>query len=226
MASLNYLSSGMQKRRTEFQPFGDGTYYSSNAWKAGLGYSKSLSRMFSFGININFIREELAQYSANAVTTDLGFLYKTDWKHLSFAVALQHFGGNSTLSGNELAVMYNRKSTNTESYGAPTLFSMGVSMIPFEQDQHQILVSAQLNHPNDNAENLRIGVQYGLDSLLYFRTGYRINVQGESVSFGLGVRSRVGAFPFQLEYAVVPNRYLGIQHSIGVSIGFHKIGQE
>lgn len=226
MFSMNYLSSGAQKRRTEFQPMGDGSVYSSDAMKFGLGYSRALSKMFSFGVNANFIREQLAQYSSNAVTVDLGFLYRTDWKDLSFAVGLQHFGGNSTLSGSDLAVMYNRSDgATTESYGAPTLFSMGVSMVPFQQGFHQILASAQLNHPNDNSENIRLGVQYGYDSIVFFRVGYRLNVQGENFSAGVGVRTRIGALPLNVEYAVLPNRYLGMIHSIGLSIGFHKVGQ-
>jgi len=226
MCSVNYLTGGAQKRRTEFQPLGDGTVYSSDAMKFGIGYSKALSKMFSFGVNINYIREQLAQYSADAASVDLGFLYRTDWKDLSFAVGLQHFGVNSTASGSDLAVMYNRNNSATkESYGAPTLFSMGVSMVAFQKDQHQILASAQLNHPNDNAENIRLGVQYGFDSLLFVRVGYRLNVKGENISAGVGVRSRIGAFPFSVEYAVLPNRYLGIMNSIGVSIGFHKVGQ-
>lgn len=226
MVSMNYLSSGVQKRRTEFQPMGDGTVYSSDAWKFGFGYSKALSKMFSFGVNVNFIREQLAQYAANAASVDLGFLYRTDWKELSFAVGLQHFGVNSTLSGSDLAVMYNRQNEATkESYGAPTLFSMGVSMVPYHLEEHRIVSSIQLNHPNDNAENIRLGVEYEFDSTVFVRAGYRLNVKGEGFSSGVGVRDRIGAFPFRVEYAIIPNRYLGIMHSIGLSLGFNKIGQ-
>lgn len=227
MASMNYLSTGAQIRRTEFQPFGDGSVYSADAWKLGIGYSKALSKMFSFGVNVNFIREQLAQYYANAASVDLGFLYRTDWKDLSFAVGLQHFGVNSTLSGSELPVSYNRPDgVSTEGYGAPTLFSMGVSMIPYEEDKNQILVSAQLNHPNDNSENLRIGAEYCFDSLLFLRAGYRLNVVGENVSMGVGVKTRIGAFPLNIEFSSLPNRYLGWQFLFGLSIGFQKTGNQ
>lgn len=226
LVSLNYFSTGTQKRRTEFQPFGDGTVYSSDAAKVGIGYSKSLSKMFSFGLNLNFINERLAQYSANAITADLGFLYKTDWRDLSFAVGFQHFGGNSTLSGNDLAVMYNRTDgVVKEGYGAPTLFSMGVSMLAFQETVHKITVSGQLNHPNDNAENLRFGAEYTFDSLFFARAGYKINVKGESYSAGVGVRTRIGAFPLRIEYALAPNSYLGMFHTLGITIGFIKPGQ-
>jgi hypothetical protein len=220
MASLNYMGSGSQRRRTEFQPFGDGTFYVSDAFKAGVGYSKALSKMFSFGLNVNFIREQLAEYSANAAAVDLGFLYKTDWKHLNFAVGLHHFGANSTLSGSDLPVMYNRSAgVSKESYGAPTLFSMGASMIPLSTEKHEILVSAQLNHPNDNAENIRLGVEYTLDSMFFVRLGYRVNVPGEHVSAGVGFKRILGLVPLSIEYAVLPNDYLGWMHTIGLSIG-------
>ena len=225
LGSLNYLSSGLQKRRTEFQPLGDGTRYSSDAFKAGIGYSRALSRMFSCGMNLNLVHEQLAQFSATAVTADLGFLYRTDWKDLSFAVGFQHFGGNSTLRGTDLAVDFNRTKINTEGYGSPTLFSMGISMTALEQERHKILASAQLNHPNDNAENIRLGVQYTFDSLFHFRLGYKVNVAGEGISAGAGFRSRIGAFPFSIEYALVPNRFLGMYHSLGLSLGFIKPGQ-
>ena len=226
MVSMNYLGSGNQKRRTEFQPLGDGSVYGADAYKLGLGYSKSLSRMFSFGVNVNFIREQLAEYYANAASVDLGFLYQTDWKALSFAVGLQHFGVNSTLKGSEIPVTYNRNgSVAKDGYGAPTLFSMGFSMIPFQKDEHQILVSTQLNHPNDNAENIRIGVQYRYDSLLYFRAGYRLNVVGENISAGIGVQTSFRTIPFNIEFAVVPNRNLGILYCLGLNIGFIKVGQ-
>lgn len=227
LVSLNYFSTGTQKRRTEFQPFGDGTVYNSDAAKVGIGYSKSLSKMFSFGLNLNFINERLAQYSANAITADLGFLYKTDWRDLSFAVGFQHFGGNSTLSGSDLAVMYNRgDGVSKEGYGAPTLFSMGVSMLAFQEGIHKVVGSVQLNHPNDNAENIRIGAEYTLDSLFFLRAGYKVNVQGESYSAGIGARTRIGSFPLRFEYAIAPNRYLGLFHTVGITIGFIKPGQD
>lgn len=226
MVSMNYLSTGAQKRRTEFQPFGDGSVYSANAVKMGVGYSKALSKMFSFGVNVNFIREQLGQYYANAAAVDLGFLYRTDWKDLSFAVGLQHFGVNSTISGSELPANFNRTNGVTkESYGAPTLFSMGVSMIPYKNGKDQILVTAQLNHPNDNSENLRLGAEYCFDSLFFVRAGYRLSVIGENVSMGVGVKSRIGAFPLQVEFTALPTTYLGWQYLIGLSIGFQKTGQ-
>jgi len=105
------------------------------------------------------------------------------------------------------------------------MFSMGISMTALEKEGHKIIASAQLNHPNDNAENIRLGLQYSLDSLIYIRAGYRVNVAGEGFSAGAGFRSRIGAFPFSIEYALVPNRYLGMCHSLGLSLGFIKPGQ-
>lgn len=224
MGSLNYLSSGQLKRRTEFQPMGDGTLYSSDAFKAGIGYSRALSKMFSCGMNLNFVREQLGQYSANAITADLGFLYRTDWKDLSFAVGFQHFGGTSTLNGNALAVDFNRTGTSTEGYGAPTMFSMGVSMTAYRSERHKVLASAQLNHPNDNAENIRLGVQYTFDSLFHLRLGYKGNVFGEGITAGAGMQTRLGAFPLSIEYSIVPNDYLGMIHSLGLTLGFIRTG--
>ena len=49
------------------------------------------------------------------------------------------------------------------------------------------MVAIQLEHPNDNSENIRIGVEYAYLNLIFLRTGYKINVLGQKApTFGAG----------------------------------------
>ena len=51
------------------------------------------------------------------------------------------------------------------------------------------MVAIQLEHPNDNSENIRIGVEYAYLNLIFLRTGYKINVLGQKApTFGAGFK--------------------------------------
>ena len=224
--SINSLNSGAMEVRTEFQPNGTGElfYVSNNA--IGLTYAKSLSDMFSMGLTIKYIYEQIAQYTNHTAAADLGFSYKTDFKDLRFAVMVQNFGGNSTLNGDFLAVGFNRDSASIDlnPYTVPTVFKMGLSMVPYKSEFHSVLVIAELNHPNDNAENFRIGAEYNYRDLLFARAGIKLSVEGQRLpSFGIGLRSRIGAHPLRIDYGVNPTNFFGMQHNFGLFFQFNKM---
>ena len=176
------------------------------------------------GATLKYVNETLAEFSAHAAVIDLGFLYKTDWKDLNFAVVLQNFGTNSRLSGDyDTSEDLTGREISLESYPAPTLFKLGVSMVPWRTEDYALTVAVQLNHPNDGAENIRIGTQFEYKELLFFRLGYKINVPDQTLpTGGLGLRTRVGRHPLVLDYAVDPTRYLGWIHRIGLSFQLNK----
>lgn len=223
--SVNNLGTGPQTLRTEFQPNGNGQQFYVNSFAAGLGYSKALSSMFSFGVYGKYIREQLAEYSSATVAVDLGFLYRTDFRNLRFAAALQNFGTNSSLTGSAKPVAFysdskgNPVQSTIEEFSPSTLFKMGVSIDAFRQNNHLLSAAMQLNHPNDNSENIRIGLEYGYDAQFFVRTGFKINVQGQAYpSGGLGLKTRLGRHPIKIDYAAQPTQYLGLYQSIGLSV--------
>jgi hypothetical protein len=124
----------MMERRTEFQPDGTGQFFSASNTAVGLSYSKRLTDYFSYGVTLKYVNEQLAEYMAHTGVVDLGFLYRTDFKDLSFAVAMQSFGTNSKLKGDYEPDGLNSKPVTLGSYPAPTLFKLGVSMIPWKTD--------------------------------------------------------------------------------------------
>ncbi len=225
--NLNYLSSGAMKVRTEFQPEGTGEYFYANQFAAGAAYSKLLSDRFSFGTNIKVIHEQLAQYSNTTVAADLGFLYTTDVKELKFGIVVQNFGGNSSLSGIDLAEEFNRQPVSVGQYSVPTIFRLGASMKPIEKEDQSVMVAIQLEHPNDNSENLRIGVEYEFKKLLYARAGYKINVAGENLpTLGLGYKLRLGRNTMMINYGVNATQYLGTLHAFGLDFMFNNDKRE
>lgn len=225
--SITSLMTGLMERRTEFQPDGTGEYFSASNTAVGLSYSQRLTDYFSYGITLKYVNEQLAEYMAHTGVVDLGFLYRTDVKDLSFAVAMQSFGTNSKLKGDYEPDGLNSKPVTLGSYPAPTLFKLGVSMIPWKTEDKSLTTIVQLNHPNDNAENIRIGVEFEYRKLLYLRAGYKINVDDEVYpTAGVGIRAHIGKHPLNIDYAVDPTRYLGWIHRFGLTFAFNKINRE
>lgn len=226
--SLNMLNSGAMDVRTEFQPEGTGEkFYVTNFALSGT-YAQKLSEMFSAGISLKYIHEQIDDYNNGTVAADVSFLYYTDFKDLKFAVMVQNFGGNSALNGEGIKTDFNRNpNVSPEEYSVPTVFSLGASMIPWKKENQSLLVSLQLNHPSDNAENYRLGLEYEYLKLLFLRAGYKVNVDGQPFpTFGFGLRHRVGGHPLQLNYAANPTEYFGTIHTVGLSFTLNKIGRE
>ncbi len=225
--SLNMLNSGAMDVRTEFQPEGTGEKYYVTNTAFGLSYAQKLSDMFSAGISLKYIHEQIESYTASTVAADVSFLYFTDYKDLKFAVMIQNFGGNSSVDGGELQTTFNRTNPEPEDYSVPTVFRMGASMVPWKKDNQSLLVALQLNHPNDNAENYRLGLEYEYRELLYLRTGYKINVSGQPFpSFGLGLRYPIGGHPLMINYGINPTEFQGLLHTIGLAFSINKMERE
>ena len=217
--SVVSLTTGKMERRTEFQPNGTGEYFYASNTAVGLHYGKDLTDRFAYGASIKYVNETLAEYTAHTGVLDLGFLYKTDFKDLKFAVTLENFGVNSKLKGDyKPDTSFNNNPVRLESYPAPTLFKIGVSMVPIRHEDKSLTVIAQLDHPNDNAENIRLGAEFEYKELLYLRAGYKINVKDQVLpTGGVGLRTKVGRHPLMIDYAVDPTLYLGWIHRVGVS---------
>lgn len=217
--SINALNSGEMEERTEFQPNGTGRkiYVSNMAF--GLTYARKLSDLFSAGVSLKYVYEGIAGYSNHTATVDVAFLYNTDFKDLKFAVMVQNFGGNSRLGGDDdIPVAFNRSTgIALESNTVPTVFSLGASFIPWKIKHQSILAAIQLNHPNDNAENFRLGLEYQYAELFFARAGYKISVEDQNwPTFGFGLRTHLGAHPFYIDYGVNPTNHMGLQHNIGL----------
>ena len=228
--SMTGLSSGAMPVRTEFQPDGTGELFYASYFTAGLSYAKQLTDWFRYGFTLKYVREQLQSFTAQTATLDLGFLYRTDVKDLSFAVMVQNFGLNSTLKGSvDIDQGLNSRPRNLEDYPAPTVFKLGLSFIPWKsKDGHQQATAyAQLNHPNDNAENIRLGLEWQYRSLLFLRGGYRFNVVDQDYpTAGIGVRSRMGRHMLMLDYAIDPSDYVGIAHRLGLQVRFNQQSRE
>ncbi|MCC5918765.1 MAG: PorV/PorQ family protein [Cryomorphaceae bacterium] len=217
--SINGLNSGSIKERTEFMPQGTGREFSVVNMAFGLTYARKLSDQFSAGLSLKYIYENIAEFTAHTAAVDLSFLYQTDWRDLQFAVVVSNFSGNSALSSRDrLPVDFNRTpGIALDDNTLPILFSLGASARAYKNGQHSIHAAFQINHPNDNAENIRLGGEYDYSDVYFLRLGYKISVDGQQwPTFGFGVKAALGENTMYIDYGANPTDFVGMQHLIGL----------
>lgn len=211
-----FLTSGPIERRTEYQSTGTGEYFTATYWAAGPVYAYEFSDRFSAGGSFKVVREQLDFFQATTWLVDMGFLYQTDVRDFRFGVIVQNFGPNSRLrvrsrhAGEAPPVAL-------RSYPPPTLFAIGAAIRAWSQGSHRIEAALQLNHPNDNAENLRLGIEYSYAQILYLRLGQKLGVAEQYVpTAGIGLSRAWGRGRFSIDYAAEWLGPLGLQHRIGL----------
>jgi len=218
--SIIDLYSGEIEKTTVYQPQGTGEYVSSSNLAVGMSYAKVLSDFFSLGVGAKYIREQIAEFYANTLAVDLGFLYKTDFKDLRFAVMIQNFGPNSTLSGTLPPTTFIPTSAETiDNYPLAGEFKMGISIVPYKTELKKLTLIAQLNIPSDDAENISLGMEYNYYKILFLRLGYKINVKDQNYpAAGVGLITRIGKNPLHIDYAVSTSNTLQFVNTLGLSL--------
>ncbi len=207
---------------SETHPLGTGEHFKFGDIAVGISYSRKMTEQFSFGGTIKYVEETLASLKMRGVMVDLGTYYWTGLGTTRFSVVVNNFGGQLTPSG-EVALYGGGSVTEFQSFSPPTLFKVGFAFEPLMTDEHRLTTSVQLNHPNDNSENVGLGAEYAwtnhsLNTTLLVRAGYKINVDEQDFSVGVGVSVPVSFSVINFDYAYVNFNRLGATHRISLDV--------
>jgi long-subunit fatty acid transport protein len=216
--ALTSLHMADMKVTTEFMPFGTGEYFSFGDIAVGLTYSRKMTDQFSFGGTIKYIEETLDKLKMRGVMIDLGTFYWTGLGTTRFAVAVTNFGNNLAPDGKVILVGKRNKS-DWQSFSPPTMFRIGFAFEPYQTDIHSITASVQLNHPNDNSENVSTGLEYRFKNLFFLRGGYKFNVEEQNYTFGAGVNLPLSIADVSFDYAYANFTRLGSAHRFSIILG-------
>lgn len=207
---------------TTTNPFGTGETFSYGDFLGALSYSRRMTEQFSFGVTGKLIRENIGAVSATAFAVDLGVCYKLDLLGIRFAATVENFGGTATPSGSQPLFGLDGSQTAEAFRGIepPTYFRLGISLDPIKDGDNRLTTLAQLNHPNDNAEQIALGVEYAWRNLLYLRAGYNLGREEQNMpDLGLGLNYKSAFAAVKFDYAFVNFKTLGATHRITVSLG-------
>jgi hypothetical protein len=216
--SLTSLSMDEMKVTTEYAPFGTGEYFGFSDFGLAVSYSRKMTEQFSFGGTVRYIEETLDVLKMRGVMIDLGTYYWTGLGSTRFAVAVTNFGNDLAPDG-EVVLVGNRTKSNWQSFSPPTMFRIGFALEPYEDEEHKFTTSIQLNHPNDNSENLSLGLEYVWNKMFFARGGYKVNVEEQNYSFGAGVNIPISIANVSVDYAFANFTRLGSAHRFSITLG-------
>lgn len=203
---------------TEFAPFGTGEYFGYTDIAVSLTYARKMTKQFSFGGSVKYIEETLDKLKMRGFMIDLGTYYRTGLGSTRFAVTVSNFGSELAPDG-QVTLVGNREVEEWQSFAPPTVFRIGFAFEPYETEEHRITTSIQLNHPNDNSENVAIGAEYGWQKMFFLRGGYKFNVDEQNFSFGLGVQVPISIAEFSFDYAFTNFEKFGSAHRFSIILG-------
>ncbi|MBV6421261.1 MAG: hypothetical protein DAHOPDDO_02536 [Ignavibacteriaceae bacterium] len=217
-ASLTAVTMDDMPVTTEFAPFGTGEYFSFTDIAISLSYARRMTDQFSFGGTVKYVEESLDKLKMRGVMIDLGTFYRTGLGSTRFAVTVSNFGAELAPDG-DVVLIGNRTNSEWQSFAPPTIFRVGFAFEPYETEEHRITTSIQLNHPNDNSENIVLGAEYAWQKMFFLRGGYKFNVDEQNYSFGLGLNVPLSIAEFTLDYAFTNFQRLGSAHRFSIMLG-------
>ena len=192
---------------TEFHPDGTGNYFTFQDKFFGVTYGAKMTDRFSFGLTLKHVSEDMAGYGMSALLLDMGTFYWTGYGSLRFCASLSNFGETVSPKGSYEKRILDQSSgseirelTSFEKFSPPTQFRVGAAMDPLVSGQQRLTISAQLNHPVDNAEYIVTGLEYSYSKMLFLRAGHKFNKHEEDLTFGMGIIVPAGPVNVRVDY--------------------------
>ena len=213
--SITSLHTDDMPVTTEVQPLGNGTYFRFGDIAVGLTYSRKLTSQFSFGATVRFFEETLDVLKMRGTLLDFGTYYWTGLGSLRFSAVVSNFGSQVSPTGT-VQLVGGQSASEFQQFSPPTLFKFGFAFEPLQDATNSLTTSFQLNHPNDNSENLSVGAEYRWSNTFFARGGYKFNVDEENFSLGVGVAASISTLMLHVDYGYAPFKNLGGVHRISV----------
>jgi hypothetical protein len=212
--NIGVLSMGDMEIRTPERPGGTGELFTASDVTIGISYSRMISEIFTFGLSLKYVRENLADYISNGFCFDAGLQYQTAFRSLRLGMVIQNFGPDTQFDGDFLDL---RTSTGTTgepeertftAVPLPMTFKAGI-MADIESmfgvslgENFNGNLAGQFEHPADNKERINSGVEFIYQNFFALRGGYNFNYDTDDFTFGFGVHySITEKYKMNVDYA-------------------------
>ena len=221
--SLIYLDSGEMEETNEFNPSGTGRVFRTVHLAAGLTFSQQLSELFSYGLSTKYVEEKIEEIQAKSIVFDIGFFYRVSDTGLQFAVGLNNFGLDASPTGETTRQTLEGPvvETDFEDVSAPTMFQIGAAYEAYQNETIDILITAQLTNPSDNAEQYSVGSELTFMDRFFLRTGYQFGLDEYILpSAGAGVLLPLSNYDIMIDYGFSNRERLGSIHHFSIKFDF------
>jgi len=192
-------------------PYLTGRVFKPYSYVVGLSYAKKLSDRFSTGLSIKYGHESLydkkslsitdvdgsildAKTSANVIIFDFGIHYNTGFKSIQMGASVQNFGPDIKYAKDKSSV--------------PMLFHVGIAAdfigpnsLFVEEQNNRLGLAFDIFQTNDYDQQQHIGIEYEFNNIVTFRAGYKFNYDLEGLTFGFGIKQKLGLLKILLDYS-------------------------
>lgn len=217
---------------------GTGGFYTVSDFAIGASFGGYITQQFSFGATMRYNSNTFSTLSAEGLSFDLGTLYRSGYKGLSFGFSIQNLGGLQKYTGQDLNTtiklidQLNSAKVETQlltnSHNIPLTFRAGatVDMMSIIEDTEstpsdaddKLIVAADFVTLSDTPEQFAIGAEYTFMNLLSVRGGYRMGHDTFGLAGGVGLQYISGDFQGQLDYSINPVTNIGLVNRISLSL--------
>lgn len=205
--SATALYTDEMKVRTPLQPDGTGETFYANNYRIGLSYARYLTDRVTLGGSFNYVNMSLySDFVADAFSVDIAVLYVTNFRNFRFGMKIANFGSEVQFVN--------------ESYPLPTHFNFGLAINAIDGEAQKLLLSFSAVKPNDGQPLGQAGAEWNYQNTLFLRTGYQLNHEVATYSFGGGVQLNVREKELKFDYSYSDFILLGAAHRFGIAFVF------
>lgn len=235
--NITAVTMGDMLETTEDFPEGTGNTFSAGMYAFGLSFARPLTQNFAIGANLKYIREDIANSSAQGVALDIGTIFTTPFYGVKFTTAITNFGTKMQMSGDDLLFQYDvdTKSNGTvdrlnsyleaEGFDLPLRLQLGLSRDFQIMEGQRLTLAADAALPSDNTQYMNVGSELALfNEMVFLRAGFKtlfMRDREEGLTLGGGLKYRgAGRLNLSIDYAFQDFRFLGDVHTFGIHLGF------
>ncbi|MFI5253535.1 MAG: PorV/PorQ family protein [Bacteroidota bacterium] len=234
--SIKSLSFGKIAITTEDAPDGTGEYATPAYYVIGGTIARLITDHIAFGVNGNYIIENMEKVSATDYAFTIGIQYKGlgGIDNLSVGVVLRNIGPQIQYTGDGLlrnAVIDGalRPSSTVQIEAAsndlPSTIEIGLGYTSVLNENSSLNLTSTFQNNNYSDDVYRFGGEYAYQKFIFFRGGISL-LSSESSdnsvfgpSAGVGLFTTIGGTSVNVDYAFQSTKYFSGNHIIAISVG-------
>ena len=208
---------------TELNPFGTGRTFLYSDVVMGVAYARRWTDKLLVGFGLKYVREDLGSDVGGPVTNaalmDMGSIYYLGYGSVRIATSLTNFGPELTPGGNFNSPV-SGEVRKYDGFDPPILFRYGLAFEPIENANQRLTTAIEIAQPADNAQRVKLGLEWTWQRRLALRTGYDFNADELKYAAGAGLYLQVGQRQGTLDYAFTDGGDLGAINRLSLGLRF------